>query len=96
MIVFYMKLYMVIYLICNVKRNGLNCVQSVPFWRSGWDSNPRAVARKLISSQPRYDLFDTAPYNIKLISNQRAILYHISIQFSRGFAKNLEKIIYLL
>ena len=34
----------------------------VPYvFRSGWDSNPRAVARKLISSQPRYDLFDTAP-----------------------------------
>ena len=30
-------------------------------WRSGWDSNPRAVARKLISSQPRYDHFDTTP-----------------------------------
>ena len=30
------------------------------FWRSGWDSNPRAVAGKLISSQPRYDHFDTA------------------------------------
>ena len=30
------------------------------YWRSGWDSNPRAVARKLISSQPRYDHFDTA------------------------------------
>ena len=29
-------------------------------WRSGWDSNPRAVTRKLISSQPRYDHFDTA------------------------------------
>ena len=29
-------------------------------WRSGWDSNPRAIARKLISSQPRYDHFDTA------------------------------------
>lgn len=31
------------------------------FWRSGRDSNPRAIARKLISSQPRYDHFDTAP-----------------------------------
>ena len=30
-------------------------------WRSGWDSNPRGVAAKLISSQPRYDRFDTAP-----------------------------------
>ena len=28
--------------------------------RSGWDSNPRDVAVKLISSQPRYDHFDTA------------------------------------
>ena len=32
------------------------------FWRRGRDSNPRAVARKLISSQPRYDHFDTSPY----------------------------------
>lgn len=32
-------------------------------WRSGWDSNPRAVARKLISSQPRYDHFDTAAWS---------------------------------
>ena len=31
-------------------------------WRSGWDSNPRDVAVKLISSQPRYDHFDTAPW----------------------------------
>ena len=31
------------------------------FQRSGRDSNPRAVARKLISSQPRYDHFDTSP-----------------------------------
>ena len=32
------------------------------FWRRGWDSNPCAIARKLISSQPRYDHFDTSPY----------------------------------
>ena len=31
-------------------------------WRSGWDSNPRRVAPQLISSQSRYDHFDTAPY----------------------------------
>ena len=36
------------------------------FWRSGRDSNPRAIARKLISSQPRYDHFDTAAYSISL------------------------------
>ena len=33
-------------------------------WRSGRDSNPRVVAHKLISSQPRYDRFDTAAYLI--------------------------------
>ena len=39
------------------------CIKvSLRLWRSGWDSNPRAVARKLISSQPRYDHFDTTPY----------------------------------
>ena len=31
-------------------------------WRSGWDSNPRGLAPKLISNQPRYDHFDTAPH----------------------------------
>ena len=35
------------------------------FWRSGWDSNPREVSLKLISSQPRYDHFDTAAYGKK-------------------------------
>ena len=35
-------------------------------WRRRWDSNPRAgVTDKLISSQPRYDHFDTSP-NMKL------------------------------
>ena len=28
------------------------------------DSNPRAVASKLISSQPRYDHFDISAYSI--------------------------------
>ena len=31
-------------------------------WRSGRDSNPRVVSHKLISSQPRYDRFDTAAH----------------------------------
>ncbi len=30
-------------------------------WRSGWDSNPRYREVQLISSQPRYDHFDTTP-----------------------------------
>lgn len=42
-----------------LKRSGADFA---PTWRSGWDSNPRAVACKLISSQPRYDHFDTAAY----------------------------------
>ncbi len=31
-------------------------------WRRGWDSNPRGLASKLISSQPRYDRFDTSAH----------------------------------
>ena len=31
-------------------------------WRRGRDSNPREIALKLISSQPRYDRFDTSPF----------------------------------
>lgn len=30
-------------------------------WRRGRDSNPRVLSHKLISSQPRYDHFDTSP-----------------------------------
>ena len=32
------------------------------FWRKRWDSNPRTLADQLISSQSRYDHFDTLPY----------------------------------
>ncbi len=31
-------------------------------WRKRWDSNPRDLAIYLISSQARYDHFDTLPY----------------------------------
>ena len=31
------------------------------FWRRERDSNPRVLAHKLISSQPRYDHFDISP-----------------------------------
>ena len=33
-------------------------------WRRRWDSNPRALAGYLISSQARYDHFDTPPWEI--------------------------------
>ena len=32
-------------------------------WRRRWDSNPRYLAVHLISSQARYDHFDTPPCN---------------------------------
>ena len=45
-------------------KNACDAVTSQAFWRSGWDSNPREVSLKLISSQPRYDRFDTAAYSV--------------------------------
>ncbi len=47
-----------------LKKAGASDMKLAPTWRGGWDSNPRAVARKLISSQPRYDHFDTAAYKV--------------------------------
>ena len=38
-----------------------NVVFSRLFWRRERDSNPREIALKLISSQPRYDHFDISP-----------------------------------
>ena len=35
---------------------------SVLIWRKRWDSNPRAREGYLISSQARYDHFDTLPF----------------------------------
>ena len=55
-----------------------------PFWRSGRDSNPRAIARKLISSQPRYDYFDTAAYQI--VRTQIRITVSILLAFFRSAA----------
>ena len=42
------------------------CFHKSIFWRRERDSNPRVLAHKLISSQPRYDHFDISP-NINLI-----------------------------
>ena len=38
------------------------------FWRRGRDSNPRVIAHKLISSQPRYDHFDTSACYLDIIA----------------------------
>ena len=45
------------------KEKASNARASLASWRSGWDSNPRALADNLISSQARCDHFDTAPSN---------------------------------
>lgn len=45
-----------------VKKVGANDIKLAPTWRKRWDSNPRAREGYLISSQARYDHFDTAPY----------------------------------
>ena len=56
--------------ICCQKQKDPHFVRIFFFWRSGWDSNPRAgVTDKLISSQPRYDHFDTTPYKIGSVRN---------------------------
>lgn len=40
-------------------------IATVPLWRSGRDSNPRAAHHgNTISSRARYDLFDTTPYEL--------------------------------
>ena len=45
------------------------CLPDGRHWRSGWDSNPRALADNLISSQARYDHFDTAPRVVQVASH---------------------------
>ncbi len=42
-------------------------------WRRRWDSNPRDPEVKLISSQPRYDHFDTSPKNDPICITQITI-----------------------
>ncbi len=53
------------------------------FWRRGRDSNPREIALKLISSQPRYDRFDTSPCIFQLIC--------LKINFRKKKRKDEEK-----
>ena len=44
------------------KKSLSNVELSSDTWRRRWDSNPRGIAAKLISSQSRYDRFDTSAY----------------------------------
>ena len=47
-----------------IKKSLPNVKLSSDTWRRRWDSNPRDIAVKLISSQSRYDRFDTSAYLI--------------------------------
>ena len=49
-------------------------------WRRGWDSNPRDVSAKLISSQPRYDHFDTSA---RMPPQRRGALQHQTVYRKR-------------
>ena len=55
------------------RKTRTNLVFMRVFWRRGRDSNPREIALKLISSQPRYDRFDTSPYIILPQKRENAI-----------------------
>ena len=47
----------------QIMKKSVSPIRTHP-WRKRWDSNPRALADNLISSQARYDHFDTLPYRI--------------------------------
>ena len=74
------------------------------YWRKRWDSNPRALAGYLISSQGRYDHFDTLPYmftpenegnnRYSIFQKTRTIVrtgivYHIFLRIARPFSKKV-------
>lgn len=59
-----------------VKKVGANDIKLAPTWRKRWDSNPRAREDYLISSQARYDHFDTLPSSIiKHPSTRRTLTF---------------------
>ena len=52
------------YVVLPKKKNSFPCLilkHGKLLWRRERDSNPRVLAHKLISSQPRYDHFDISP-----------------------------------
>ena len=53
----------------NKKQHPVRCC----FWRRRWDSNPRGIAAKLISSQSRYDRFDTSAYLVFIAPPRTAL-----------------------
>ena len=70
---------------CRGQKMSSRTIKSVTtIWRRGWDSNPCAIARKLISSQPRYDHFDTSPYMLTRHTEINAIFSCIRIPVRTG------------
>ena len=57
------------FLLKSGKEKELLICTALWFERKRWDSNPRAREDYLISSQGRYDHFDTLPYLIVRIPN---------------------------
>ena len=70
----------------HAKRHPWGCLFA---WRKRWDSNPRYVAVYLISSQGRYDHFDTLPYSIAYLFYNTFIAF---ASFCRRFFSLLYKI----
>ena len=57
------------------------------FWRRRRDSNPRAgVTGKLISSQPRYDHFDTSPYCQCILAERTGLCQSASTTLTGSFS----------
>ena len=61
-------------------------------WRKRWDSNPRGLSPNLISSQGRYDHFDTLPYT--RIAFGQKLLYHARARTVKPFAHFLQHTIH--
>ena len=57
----------------NKKQHPAGCC----FWRRRWDSNPRGIAAKLISSAPSYDHLSTSAYLILLQGTSRRARFRV-------------------
>lgn len=54
--------------------------QDAPFfsvWRRRWDSNPRYPEVQLISSQSRYDHFDTSPFLFSILISSASFILQL-------------------
>ena len=66
--------------------------------RRRWDSNPRALSDKRFSRPPRYDHFDTSPYDLtKLVLSSASVIlsnHFVTVNtFFKLFLKKFNKIL---